>query len=35
LSKGWAQRRLTFLYLFVDKEKDTLRRKRVTWSESL
>ncbi len=27
--------RLTFLFLCIGKEDDTLTRKRVTWSESL
>jgi hypothetical protein len=35
LSSGWAQRRLTFLYLCIGEEEDTPSRKRVTWSDSL
>jgi hypothetical protein len=35
LSRGWAQRRLTFLYLCNGEEEDTPTRKRVTCGESL
>ncbi len=35
MSRGWAQQRLTFLYLCIGEEEDTPTRKRVTWSESL
>jgi hypothetical protein len=34
-SRGWAKRRLTFLYLCIGEEENTPTRKRVTWSESL
>jgi hypothetical protein len=35
LSRGWAQQRLTFLYLCIGEEEDTPNRKWVTWSASL
>jgi hypothetical protein len=35
LSCGWAQRRLTFLYLCIGEEEDTPTRKWVTCSKSL
>ncbi len=35
MSRGWAERRLTFLYLCIGEEEDTPTRKRVTRSESL
>ncbi len=33
--RDWAQRRLTFLYLFIGEEEDTPNRKWVIWSEKL
>ncbi len=35
LSSGWAQWRLTFLYLFIGEEEDIPTRKWVKWIESL
>ncbi len=35
MSRGWALRRLTFLYLCIGEEEDTPTRKRVTYGESL